>query len=340
MTSPGGQRLAWLMRWGLPLMMFLAVLALALTAPGFLTVRNLRNVGTQVPVNLILAAGMTLVILTGGIDLSIGSIHALAGVTAALVLTHPLLSATAGGWVVVLAILAAVATGAAVGGLNGSAVALIGIPPFIVTLATMRIARGLAKHLTDGTPVGIVGPDTSGWEAINERWNTIRPLGLGYLGDLLPISFLLAVVVTLLLGVWLTRSRYGRYIFAIGSSEKVAHLAGAPVKRVKLLAYLLMGLLAGLSGVIEMASLQSGSPVTGEGYELNAIAAVVVGGTRLTGGRGSMIGTFVGAVFVIGLMNNALNLYLVPPFWQEVASGVIIFAVALIDHLVQRRTAI
>src|SRR5688500_15398386 len=152
-----------LVRWGVPLVMFLAVLVLALTAPGFLTPRNLRNVGTQVPVNLILAAGMTLVILTGGIDLSVGSLHALCGIAAAWVITSPELNASLGPWVVPAAVLAALLVGAAVGTVNGAAVAWIGIPPFIVTLAMMRIARGAAKHATNGTPIGIVGPDVPGW---------------------------------------------------------------------------------------------------------------------------------------------------------------------------------
>jgi len=312
--------------------MFAAVLALALTAPGFLTPANLRNVGTQVPVNLILAAGMTLVILTGGIDLSVGSLHALCGIAAAFVLTHPGLTAQFGGAVVPLAILAALLLGAAVGLVNGGAVAGIGIPPFIVTLAMMRIARGIAKHVTDGAAIGIVGPDIPAWREINAHWLELRPLGLGYLGGVLPVSFVVAACVVLALTLLLARTQAGRYVYAVGSSEPAARLAGVPVARVKLGVYALMGLLAGVAGVMETAMLQSGSPTTGEGYELNAIAAVVVGGTRLTGGQGGVLGTFVGAVFVIGLMNNALNLYGVPSFWQEVASGAIIFGVALVDR--------
>ncbi len=317
----------------LSLALLLAVLVLAFFTPGFFTVRNLRNVGTQVPVNAILAAGMTVVILTGGIDLSVGSVHALCGVTAALILTQPALALSMGPWAVPLAVLTAVLLGALLGACNGAVVAWIRIPPFIVTLALLRIARGVAKHLTNGVPIGTQGPEVTGWEQINANWSQFRPLGLGYLAELVPFSFLVALVVGACLALLLGRTRFGRQVYAIGSNETAARLSGVPVARVKLLAYILMGLLAGLSGAIESAALQSGSPVTGEGYELNAIAAVVVGGTRLTGGQGSILGTYVGAILVIGVMNNALNLLLVPPFWQEVASGAIILVVALVDRL-------
>ena len=327
----------WLIRWGTSAAMLVVVLTVALSAPHFLETGNLRNVGTQVPVNLILAAGMTLVILSGGIDLSVGSLHALCGIAAAMVITNPAINAQLGPWTVPAAIAAALGLGALLGFVNGSAIAGIGLPPFIVTLAMMRIARGMAKQWTNGTPVGIVGPDVPGWQAINNHWSALRPLGLGYIADLVPIPFLISLAVVLVLYVMLTRTRLGRRIYAVGSSERAARLSGVSTPRVKLMIYTLMGLLAGVSGVVGAAALQSGSPVQGDGYELNAIAAVVVGGTRLTGGEGSILGTFVGAVFVIGLMNNALNLHNVPPFWQEVSSGAIIFIVALADRLSRRQ---
>jgi ribose transport system permease protein len=308
------------------------VTLLSLLTPHFLSVSNLLNVMEQTSINAVIALGMTFVILSGGIDLSVGSLHALCGIGAALVITNPVLTEHLGGWALPVAVLASLGLGAFLGLVNGSAIAGIGIPPFIVTLAMMRIARGVGKHVTNGSPIGIVGPDVPGWEQINAHWVGLRPLGLGYLGDVLPVSFLIAAGVIAALSVFLRFTRYGRYVYALGSSEGASRLAGVPVQRVKLLVYLLMGLLAGLSGVVEAAALQNGSPVTGEGYELNAIAAVVVGGTRLTGGQGSVLGTFFGAVLVIGLMNNALNLYLVPPFWQEVASGAIIFGVAVVDR--------
>ncbi len=254
-------------------------------------------------------------------------------------LTNPAVTARFGPWTLLLAVAAAIGLGALLGLVNGGAIAGIGLPPFIVTLAMMRIARGLAKQWTNGTPIGIVGPDVPGWQSINAHWQAMRPLGLGYIADLIPIPFVVALGAVLLLQLFLTRTSTGRRIYAIGSNERAARLSGVPAPRVKLLVYTLMGLLAGLSGVVDASALQSGSPVAGEGYELNAIAAVVVGGTRLTGGEGSVLGTFIGAVFVIGLMNNALNLYSVPPFWQEVASGAIIFVVSLADRLSRRGTA-
>lgn len=312
--------------------MLAAILLLALTTDNFLSPRNLRNVGTQVPVNAILAAGMTVVILSGGIDLSVGSVHALAGVAAARLLVDPGLNRQFGDGVLPVAVAGGIAVGLALGAVNGGAVAGIGIPPFIVTLAMMRIARGLAKHVTDGVPVGLQGPENPLSEAINGRWLQFRELGLGYAGGIVPNAFLIAVAVTALLALLLGRTRWGRQVYAVGGSERTAHLSGVPVRRLRLSAYVLMGALAGLTGAMEASSLQSGSPVTGEGYELNAIAAVVVGGARLTGGQGSVVASFCGAVLVIGLMNNALNLRNVPPFWQEVATGAIILSVALVDR--------
>ncbi|MFN3648543.1 MAG: ABC transporter permease [Armatimonadota bacterium] len=332
MKDPGA-RLQWL-RWAVPAGMCLIVFALAFTAPHFFTAQNLRNVGTQVPVNLILAAGMTLVILTGGIDLSVGSVHALCGITAALVLTR--LAPELGGATVPAAIAASLLVGALLGAFNGSAIGWIGIPPFIATLAMMSVARGLAKHLTNGIAIGIVGPDVTGWEAINRHWLELRPLGLGFVNGVVPVSFLLACAVLGALALLLRKTRPGRRIYAVGGSEGASHLSGVPVARTKLLVYTLMGALAGLAGLVETAAQQSGSPIAGMGYELNAIAAVVVGGTRLSGGQGGMLGTFIGAVFIIGLMNNALNLHNVSPFWQEIAKGAIIFSVALVDRVARR----
>ena len=322
-----------LARWGTSAALLLVVLGLAFTAPHFLSAQNLRNVGTQVPVNVILAAGMTLVILTGGIDLSVGSLHALCGIAAAFVITSPMLTARLGGSVVIVAILAAVALGAVLGLLNGGAIAGIGIPPFIVTLAMMSIARGVAKHLTGGIAVGAAETGTPYADAINANWSRMEWLGLGYIKGAIPVAFVVAVLVVGVLWIVLARTRFGRYVYAIGGSEAAARLAGVPVGWIKLLVYTLMGLLSGLSGAIEAAAQQNGSPIAGNGYELTAIAAVVVGGTRLEGGRGSVLGTFVGAVFIIGLMNNALNLYGVPAFWQDIAKGAIILGVALVDRV-------
>jgi ribose transport system permease protein len=324
-------------QYGIATVFFSLAAVLGLTAPHFLTIENFRNVAVQVPVTTIIAVGMTFVILTGGIDLSVGSIHALAGVLLALALTTPGLTERLGPAVVPVSLLFALAVGTGVGWFNGAAVAWFRMPPFIVTLATMRICRGLAKKITDGVPVGMSDLPGAMGERLNRNLEAIQPLGLGYLGDVVPVAALIALAVVLGGHVLLRRTRFGRHVLAVGSNEEAARLSGVPVGRVKLWVYVIAGLLSGLAAIIETAQLQSGSPIAGEGYELAVIAAVVVGGTSLSGGRGSVIGTLVGAAFIIGVMNNALNLYNVQAFWQEVATGAIIFVIVLLDQLARRR---
>jgi ribose transport system permease protein len=325
-----------LSQYGIATGFFCLALILGLTAPHFLTVENFRNVAVQVPVTTIIAVGMTFVILTGGIDLSVGSIHALASVLLAMALTTPWFTEQLGGAVVPVSLALALGVGAGVGLFNGAAVAWFRMPPFIVTLATMRICRGLAKRVTDGVPVGMSDLPGPMGERLNRNLEAIQPLGLGYLGDVVPVAALIALSIVVVGIVLLRRTRFGRHVRAVGSSEEAARLSGVPVARVKLLVYAMVGLLSGLAAIIETAQLQSGSPIAGEGYELAAIAAVVVGGTSLSGGRGSVVGTLVGSVFIIGIMNNALNLYNVQAFWQEVATGAIIFVIVLLDQLARR----
>jgi len=313
-----------------------AALLLGLTAPGFLSVDNVRNLAVQVPVNTIIAVGMTPVILTGGIDLSVGSIHALVGVLTALALTHPGFAETLGPLAVPGSLLIGLLVGAGVGAFNGLAIARFGLPPFIVTLATMRIGRGLAKQATNGLPVGLVEETAPRAEQLNQHWEAIQPLGLGDASGV-PVPLLLALGLAVAVWLLLAHTAFGRAVYAVGSNEEAARLAGLRPPRVKGIVYTLCGLLAAGAGIVEAAQLQSGSPIAGEGYELAAIAAVVVGGTRLTGGQGGVPGTVIGAVFVIGVMNNALNLYNVPAFWQEAATGAIIFGIVLLDQLARRR---
>ncbi|MBI3912459.1 MAG: ABC transporter permease [Armatimonadetes bacterium] len=307
---------------------------LGIWTPHFFEPYNFQTLGEQVATNLILSLGMTVVILTGGIDLSVGSIVALSGVSAVMALTHPGFATAFGSATVPAAVGIGVLVGATVGLVNGLSVAHLGMPPFIVTLATMRICRGLAKQIIGGTSIGVVDPGLPMAEQLNANLQAIQPLGLGF-----PTPFLLALGVTVSTVLLLGRTRYGRHVYAIGGSEAAARLSGVPVRRVKLMAYLLGGLLAGLAGVMEAGKVQSGSPTAGEGFELNAIAAVVVGGTSLAGGRGSAVGTFVGAVFIIGVMNKVLGLHNVPPFYREVASGAIIFVTVLLDLWLRRKGA-
>lgn len=312
----------------------LLTLVLGLRTPGFWTPENFRNVSTQVAANLIIAVGMTLVIITGGIDLSVGSIVGVAGVAAVMALISPALAATLGPTAVPVGVGVGLLAGALVGLANGAAIAYFRLPPFIVTLAAMMMMRGLAKILVGGVPIGFVGAGEPYAEQLNANLQTIQPLGLRF-----PVPFLIALGVTVIGAVMLSRSRLGRHIYALGGSESAARLSGIEVARVKLLVYGISGLLAGLAGVMEAAKVQSGSPVAGSFYELNAIAAVVVGGASLAGGRGSVVGTFVGAVFVIGVMNNMLGLRsaTVPTFWKEFLSGAIIFTIVLLDQLRRRR---
>lgn len=278
----------------------------SLMAPGFLSVANLINISLQTAITGILAVGMTLVILTGGIDLSIGSVVALTGVTAAFV-------AGVNG---MLALPAALAVGLGVGAITGLLVAGFQVAPFVVTLAGLTIARGAAFLLTGGRSVGdLPGNFTFLGQAV-------------VLGLPLPIWIMASVVACgyLLLG----RTVFGRQVFAVGGNAEASWLAGVPVQAVLMAVYLLNGLLAGLAGAMLAARLGAGIPNSGQLYELDVIAAVVVGGTSLTGGRGGVLGSLLGALF-IGTLNNGLNLGGVDPYLQKIVLGVVILAAVLVD---------
>lgn len=267
----------------------------------FLSVSNLTNVLRQVSINALIAVGMTYVILTGGIDLSVGAVMALSGTVAA-----GLMAAGVPGGV---ALPAALGIGAAFGLANGAFVALAGMPPIIVTLATMGIARGLALIYTGGYPISGL-PD----------W--MRFFGSGtVLGVQMPI---VTMAVVFLLGwVLLERTPFGRYVYAIGGNEQATRLSGVRVSRTKLLVYALSGLTSAIAGIVLTSRLMSGQPNAGTGFELDAIAAVVLGGTAISGGRGSLIGTLLGAL-LLGVLNNGLNMVGVNPYVQTVVKGVII----------------
>lgn len=267
----------------------------------FLTAENLANIGRQVSINAIIAVGMTLVIITGGIDLSVGAVMTLAMTFGA--------GAMLAGVPVVGAVALALLTGLGFGAINGALIAYARLPAIIVTLATMEIPRGIALLYTGGYPL-------TGLPA------GFAPLGRGeVLGLHVPTLLMLAVM----LGghLFLTRSVPGRAFYALGGNEEAARLSGLPVKRYKLLAYSLSGFTAALAGVVLGSRLMSGQPNAGVGFELDAIAAVVLGGTAITGGRGSILGTLIGAV-TLGVLNNGLNLMSVSPYTQKILKGVII----------------
>lgn len=278
--------------------------------PEFLTLKNFFNIVRQSSVHGIMAVGMTFVILTAGIDLSVGSVLALAGVFCA--------SFEHAGWPVFLIVPATLAIGASVGLINGLIITAAKVTPFVVTLGTMSVARGLAHIYTGAQPIG-------GFR------ESFRYIGRdSFLGIHVPIIIFL---LTLLIAAFVLRyTRLGRCAYAIGSNERAARLAGVNVALYKTAAYIISGLTAALSAIILTSRLNAGESIAGAGYELDVIASVVIGGTSLMGGRGGVWGTLVGAL-LIGTINNAMNLLLISSYWQLVVRGSIIVAAVILDRL-------
>ncbi|MCA1702549.1 MAG: ABC transporter permease, partial [Actinobacteria bacterium] len=274
----------------------------------FLTGSNLASVVRGVSELGILAVGMTFVILIGGIDLSVGAVLGLSGVGSAVLLMNSDLP-------LVPAVLIVLVIGLAFGALQGLAVAFLGIQAFIVTLAGLQIARGLARLWSGGEGVAIVYGDGPGEAPV-----AFSLLGERTFNGVVPIPVLIFVGVAGLSIVFLRISVFSRYLYAVGGNEKAARLSGVPVARIKILAFAICGLLAALAGIVHAGQLNQGSPNDGLGYELDAIAAVVIGGTSLAGGRGAMIGTVAGAL-LLGVLNNILGLRGVDPDVQLLIKG-------------------
>ncbi len=281
---------------------------ISLLTPHFFTVPNLLNVAQQTVINAIIAVGLTFVIISGGIDLSVGSILAFAGV----VMAHTLRL----GWPLPLAMTAGIAVGAGCGLVNGLLISFGRLPPFIATLGMMSVARGGALLATDGRPV-------SGFDE-SFRW-----LATGEVARI-PVPVLVMLAVYAAAYFILQRTRFGRYTFAIGGNEEASVLSGVPVRLYKIGIYALGGALAALSAILLTARLNSAQPIAGINYELDAIAATVIGGTSLMGGQGSVIGTLIGAL-IMGVLRNGLNLLGVSSFIQQVVIGVVIIAAVLLD---------
>jgi len=294
----------WVSRYGIFVALVAECLVLALATDAFLTTGNLANVLRQNAFTAILAAGMTFAILTGGIDLSVGSVVALSGVFCADALSR--------GSGLAVGIGVGLLAGTAVGAVNGLVVTKVGIPPFIVSLAMMLIVRGAAYKYTDARTISGLPP-------------SFASLGQG----LAPLAIMLAVFS--LAWLLLMRTPFGRHVYATGGNREAAWLAGIRVDRVLLGVYVLCGTCAGLAGVLVASRLNAGYPKAGEFYELDAVTAVVVGGTSLFGGRGSVWGTLAGAFF-IGILNNGLNLFHVEHYDQLVAKGVVLLAAASLDR--------
>lgn len=303
----------------------LALLALAglyaVIAPNFLTVFNLTNVLTQVSIVAIAGVGMTMVILVAGIDLSVGSVVALTGCLAAMTLTNVVGDHTFGNAAV--AVFVALAVGVLVGVVNGLLVTMGQVPAFIATLATLVAVRGVALLITDAAPVSIPqGPYVE--------------IGRGFVGPV-PVPVIIMILVFTAGYVVLHRMRIGRRIYAVGGNMESARLSGVRVNRVLVFAFAASGLCAGTAGVIVSSKLAGGLPAGANGFELDVIAAVVVGGTSLFGGRGRLLGTFVGAL-LIGVLGNGLVLMNVSDYWQRILTGAVIVGAVILDRVVRGRS--
>lgn len=277
-------------------------------SPAFMTLSNITNVFTQVSTNAIIAVGMTFVILTGGIDLSVGSTVAISGALAASIIksTNNIF----------LAVLAAGAVGIVIGLINGLLISKGKLQAFIATLATMTIFRGATLVFTNGTPIS----------KLPEKFVEIGNGKLGFI----PIPVIITVIVLIIAIYVLTQTRFGRYLYALGGNEDSARLSGINTTKIKTLVYVISGFASSIAGVIIASRIGSASPNAGTGFELDAIAAVVIGGTSLAGGEGRITGTIIGAL-IIGVLNNGLNLMNVSPFYQSIVKGLVILIAVLLD---------
>lgn len=302
--------LHYLDRYSVTVGLLLVSTIMAFLSPYFLSTYNLLSVVRQVAVVGLLAIGQTLVILLAQIDLSVGSILALSGVVAAMALKA--------GWALPLAIAAALAAGAAIGLINGLLVTKGKVPAFITTLGMMGVARGIGLILTDGFPISGFG----------QSFGTIGS------GEILkiPVPMIILLFFTFVMSVVLGRTRFGRNLYAIGGSKKAALYSGIRVQRHIIIAFIISGLFAAAGGIVLTSRLDSAETVAGVGYELSAIAGVVIGGTSLMGGVGTVLGTLLGTLF-IGIVTNGLTLMAVSAYWQQVVQGAIIILAVLIDHL-------
>ncbi len=303
-----------LRQYGIFVVFIIICLILSLISPQFLTVSNWTIIITQASINALLAFGVTFVIITGGIDLSLGSMVAVTGVTAAM-LAHP------DTFPVVLPILAGLLAGLLMGIFNGFIITKSKIAPFIVTLGTMTIGRGLALILSKGRPIS----------NLSDSFNFIG--GGNIFG--IPFPIIVLILVFIICSIILKKTLLGRYIYAIGGNEQASRASGINVNRVKMAVYSISGLLAGLAGILLTSRITTGQPNAGAGFELDAIAAAVIGGTSTSGGTGTMTGTLIG-VLLIGVINNGLDLLNVTSYYQQVVMGTIIIGAVVLDSWNQK----
>ncbi|AKN30842.1 ribose ABC transporter permease [Clostridium carboxidivorans P7] len=289
---------------------------LSFISPVFLSQKNIMNVLRQTSTNLYLACAMTMVIILGGIDLSVGAIIALSGV-----ITGGLIAFQ--GASVFVAVIAGLLSGVVIGVFNGLVVAKTTIPPFIVTLATMNIARGAAYVYTGGKPIRVM----------SDGFNFI---GSGYVFNFLPTPVFYLIIILVISVLIMNKTKLGRHIYAVGGNREAARFSGIKIDKVLFFPYAFSGLMAAIAGIVLASRMFSGQPTAGNGAEMDAIAAVVLGGTSMSGGSGKMGGTVIGGL-VIGVLSNGLNLMNVDSFWQYIVKGVVILIAVYVDALKKKK---
>ncbi|WP_394914025.1 ABC transporter permease [uncultured Robinsoniella sp.] len=302
-------------KYGILLVFLILFVLLTVITNTFFTSRNLINVLKQVSINGIISVGMMCVLLTGGIDLSVGSIVALSGIVATT-FAHP------GEYPVIIPIILGVLAGAACGVVNGTLVAFLNLPAFIATLGMLSVSSGVALVLSKGRPIS----------NLSEQFRYIG--GGSILG--LPILIYILAAVFLIGYLILSWTKFGRYLYAIGGNEEAAKASGLSVARIKLFVYMISGICAGLAGTVLASRINAGQPNSGEGYELDAIAAVVIGGTSLNGGIGKVSGTILG-VLIVGVINNGMDLLNISSYYQKIVKGSIIVLAVLLDRITKNK---
>lgn len=302
--------------YGFLVILLIMVIISYILEPAFLTPRNLLNVLRQMSITTIIAFGTTLVIIAGMIDLSTGSLAALTGVLGTMIYVST--------GSVMAGLTAGLASGAVAGVFFGYLITKFDLPPFIVTLAGLTGARGLALLITGGRPIINIGDFTV--------------LGQGYIW-IIPVPIVIMFAVYMVMSLILRRTKLGRYTYAIGGNQDAAIASGINVKKVKIILFIIAGLCTGLAGVILMSRINSGQPAAGLMYELDAITAVVVGGTSLSGGVGTMLGTLVGGL-IVAILQNILNLTNVSPYWQQILKGLVIVLAVILDITTKRKRTV
>jgi ribose transport system permease protein len=299
--------------------LFILCLVISLLTDKFLTATNAWNVMRQISVNICISVGMTLVVLTAGIDLSVGSVLALCGAITAGLLKNGIEIPSQNlyiGFTILGSVVAGLLAGSLFGWFNGWTITKFKVPPFVATLAMLTIARGLTMLWTKGFPITGLSEN---FAYLGTGWFIGIPLLVWISG----VIVFIAVIIT-------NKTKLGRYIYAIGGNENAAALSGINIKKIKIIVYSIAGTLAAVGGLLVTSRLDAAQPNAGTGYELDSIAAVVIGGTSLSGGRGSVLGTVLGAI-IIGVLNNGLVLLNVSPFWQQVVKGFVILIAVIID---------